>query len=385
MLYQQEGVLVKQPILDAIRTHAENTGTPIRILFGHFRAQAIPAWTRQEAEACGTTLADAKARGVTLTVWGAASAVTGLDKPNIPAPFYTDGNARDAEIRETIAVNADSASMAIPYFLSDAPDFVIGEIEDRAVWFFFHLGYVPDADKLDMERVILEPIRASLSSDRIEEFRAEAAERSALLFVEAMRDMPKKRLSEKVGRVDALFAEITNLESQLGTRRSAASIMQREIDFMLSGDTVSEDHWKKQWHILHAHPLIKPNTLQMNGLTVSYETTELMIEDVDPNHLGKKYPIGNFRVSVDLENFAFKVRNLTMRIDNKDHPHIRDEAPCLGDYHAEVNDLFTTRELAALVEWLFGYLQSYNPADDYGRAIRLWRDKAQMDGTVVEI
>lgn len=384
MLFVQDALPVREPILESIRNYSDSEGIPIRMLFGHFRTQTVPAWTRAQAEACGTDLADAKARGVTLTVWGSASEILGADRPQIPGEFYTDSQQRQAEIRETISVRDGVVANAIPYFLPESPQVVIGEIEHRAVWYFFHLGYLPDADKLDMDRVILEPIRASMSNERIEEFRAEASERSALLFVDAMKDMPKKRLSEKTGRADAHAVRIAELEQQLGTEKSAASIVQREIDFMLSGETVSEDHWKTQWKILHNHPMIKTNSLQMNGLVVSYETQELMIEDVEEGREGWRYPIGSFRIKVDLENFALRIKNLTMRMDDKDHPHVRSEAPCLGDYHSEVNDLFTTRELAAIVEWLFGYLESYNPRDDYGRAIRLWRDRAEMDKTVVK-
>ncbi len=384
MLFVQEGLPVREPIVEAVRNYSEANGVPIRMLFGSFRNQPVPAWTTAQATACDTTLSDARSRGVTLTVWGASSPIVGADRPQIPGAFYTDGVEREAEIRETVAPDSNAAASAIPYFLPEAPDVAIGEIEDKSVWYFFHLGYMPEAEMLDMDRVIIEPIRASQSSTRIEEFRAEATERSALLFVAAMKDMPKQRLAEKIGRADAHVARISALEQQLNTEKSAATIIQKEIDYMLSGDIVSDDHWKKQWTILHSHPMIRAGTLSMQGLVVSYETEELMIEDVDSSREGWKYPIGSFRIKIDLEHFNFNVRNLTNRIDNKDHPHVRDETPCLGDYHSEVSDLFVSRELAALVEWLFSYLESYNPADDYGRAIRLWRDKAEMDGTVVK-
>lgn len=61
-----------------------------------------------------------------------------------------------------------------------------------------------------------------------------------------------------------------------------------------------------------------------------------------------------------------------MRIDNKDHPHIRDEMPCFGNIGASLNKLIARYEIAAVVDILLKYLQIINETDDYGKTVIYW-------------
>lgn len=372
MIYVETGMKTQDVFVERLKEFsASSDNLPIRMIFGNFKSTSIPIWTSDQAEACQVSLAHAIKNGVTMCVWGSSSNCTGMEKTRIPGPFYVDGNERTATVMPVLSVDGQSSSSAIPYYM-DGVDHPVGEIADKAVWYFYYLGYLPDQDKLDFEAAIFEPIRSSLDSTRMEKFKEELMERSAENFSQIMEDVPKKRLAHKQSEIDNIVSSLTSLEQEIITTKNTARMKQKELDYMLNGQTNSIDHWRNQWKTLYTHSLIQPGSLKIENMVVSYRTMPLQIDDPE---YSKSYPLGEFEVAINLENHSFFVKNKTQKLGGVDHPHVRSNKPCLGDYVVEVTDMFTQKEIAGLVEWLFGYLQSFNPEDDYGMSIRYWREK----------
>lgn len=363
-----------ESIKNALDEFAAEQNVPMRLLFGRFRTTPVPPWTEDEASNAGVSLAVAQERGVTLIHWGASSQMYGREWNTFPGEFYMDNVERELEIRDIVVPQLEGTRQAIPYHVggADAPD--IGEFGDRSVWYFANLDHIPDPDILDIDTFLIEPIRRSMDPNRMEEFLAEVAEQSAIAFAEAMEREPEARMETLVERIQANETQARQHEQSLLTVRTQLEQGQRELDTMLSGLKQDPEVWKEQWRKIALHPLIAPNTLSMNELTVRYDTVPLEIED---NEEGDKIPLGSMRITINLTNNSVSVENLTQRIRNRDHPHVENNQPCWGGYASELLGYMRERQIAALVEFIFGYLQSYNPDDDWGRYIRWWREAAQ--------
>ena len=86
--------------------------------------------------------------------------------------------------------------------------------------------------------------------------------------------------------------------------------------------------------------------------------------DIYCENLGKKYLIGKFRVSINLDG-TVRMRNLTNRHDSYDHPHIAEEIPCLGNIKDTVPKMIFNGDFIGILNLLHNYLSTYNPQGPY--------------------
>lgn len=356
----------------AANNAVEATPKPIRVQFGRFRVTTPGPWTAEEAEACGTNPEFAQEHGTTIIVWGSASPQTGREWHSLPGAFYTDNVERELEVRDTI-VPTSGVRQAIPYHIGgdDAPD--VGEFLGNTLWLFMNISYLPDPDMLDVESMIIEPLRRSMNPDIMNEFRTAQAEISAQAYADMMSDDPERRVQDQRGRIDEQAGQITMYERQILETRQRLDLQRRELEQIMSTMQVPVDHWKKEWMHITRHPMIAPDTLTMVGQTVQYDTILLNI-----NTGSTEIPLGRMRININMESGAITIKNLNNARRNRDHPHIANGDPCWGGYHAEVMDHVINNRLSALVEFLFGYLQSYNPQDEWGNYIQYWTDAPEL-------
>lgn len=353
----------------------EGVPRPIRVLFGRFQVTVPGPWTSEEAEACGTNVVFAQEHGLTLVVWGSASPSYGREFDNLPNTFYLDEAARELEIRDIVVPTAEGVRQAIPFHIggADAPD--VGEFLERTVWYFMYLSYLPDADKLDIDSIVIEPLRRSMRPDITNEFQNAVLEASAKAFADLMSHNPEQRVQSQREMVRDNELRLSQYERAIRDTMSNLDLQRRELDAIMASFDVPAEHWIEEWKNIAQHPMIAPGTLNMSGQTVNYDTKLIHITD---SRDGTEIPLGRMRISVDMQMGNVTIRNLNNRRRDRDHPHVPDGDPCFGGYHSELMDHINNHRLAALVEFLFGYLQTYNDRDDYGRYISYWRDSPEL-------
>ncbi len=349
---------------------------PIRVEYGRFQVFTPGPWSAEQAEACGVSADIAQAHGLTLVNWGAASAQYGREWHNLPGVFYMDNAERALEIRDIVVPNNDQPRQAMPYHIGDeaAPD--VGEIGERTVWFFLNLTYLPDPDILDIDTVVLEPARRSIDPAFVDEFAREREERSAQAYSNLMLASPERRLRTQREQIDQWETELRGYEERIRTVRQRLDPAARELDAMMATFADQDgERFKEDWRRIAGHPMIVPGTLQMSGNVITYDTVMIQIRDQNTD---SDIPLGRMRISIDTDSGSVTINNLNNRRRDRDHPHVSNGVPCFGGYQAEVLNYINQRQFAALVEFLFGYLQSYNPADDWGRFFAYWRDQPEL-------
>lgn len=91
------------------------------------------------------------------------------------------------------------------------------------------------------------------------------------------------------------------------------------------------------------------------------------------NPLNKeKHMIGRCRILIQFNEKQPYVFNLDRKYDEHDHPHVRNNKPCMGNFSEIYNSLLRQREYSALISSIFAYLQTCNPHDAWGSTITYW-------------
>lgn len=372
MLYVHEDVRLADVIRRGLADYASTNSLPIRVLFGRFSTFTPGAWSAEEATACGTSLDVCQATGVTLVVWGAATEQYGSEQEQLPGVFFTDGRPRTLEIKEMIRPQEGAIAQALDL---EADGLQFGEFKERTVWLFLYMDLIPDPDKLNLDVLLFEPIRKSLDTELLATFSSQLEDRAAAAFARLMVSSPERRLREQRTRIEEQEIALTTHERQITTIRSQLDLQRREFDQILESMQMPEEYWKQEWKHISEHPKIVKGTLTMSEQRVQFETVLLNITDQDTE---SEIPLGRFRVAINMENGEVTLNNINNRRRDRDHPHVTRGNPCWGGYHSELIDHVQSNRLAALVEFIISYLQTYNPEDDWGRHIRLWRDEPAL-------
>jgi hypothetical protein len=304
LLYVNEDVQIVDEVKRGLAEFATTNGIPIRVLFGRFSAFTPGAWTAEEAEACGTSLEVCEATGVTVVAWGSATDQYGHEQAQLPGVFYTDGRARDLEIKECIKPQEGAIAQGLPL---DADGFNFGEFHERKVWIYFYMDRLPAPDKLNLEVFLFEPIRKSLDSSLLENFSKELDERAARAFARLMTGNPERRVSDQRRRIEEQETQMQQAEAQILTVRSSLEVRKRELDQILESLTMPEDYWIQEWKHLKEHPKLAPNTLTMAEGQVRFETVQLNIYDQQSE---SEIPLGRFRISINMNENSIKMENI---------------------------------------------------------------------------
>jgi hypothetical protein len=372
LLYVHEDVQLADVLRTGLAEYSSSNSIPIRVLFGRFSAFTPGAWTEEEASACGSNLEVCEAAGVTLVVWGSATDQFGQEQDQLPGVFFTDGRARALEIKEMIRPQEGAIAQGLPL---DADGLQFGEFHERKVWLYFYLDRLPAPDKLNLDVLLFEPIRKSQDTSLLENFSAELEDRAAAAFARLMTGNPERRVAEQRARIDEREAQLTQHETSMLEIRSTLDIQKRELEQVLESLTLPEEYWKQEWKHLTEHPSIVKGTLTMAEQMVRFETVLLNIHD---HSTDADIPLGRFRISINMNDGRIKIENINNRRSDRDHPHVSRGTPCWGGYQSEINEHVQNNRLAALVEFIIAYLQTYNPDDDWGQYIRLWRERPAL-------
>lgn len=191
-------------------------------------------------------------------------------------------------------------------------------------------------------------------------------------FINFSANVLDSRRAEQWDQINSLEAQIRDTEYTIRCRLSEireAKEAIEAIDQRKRTAIVDTDYLSAQYDRISTHALIEPGTLTVDRTgTFKFRTIPL---DIFHEDFGNIY-LGKFEITTDMNTFSVIINNLDNSVGGRDHPHVEAGNPCWGGYENEVRQYFHINDFSGFIEFLFGYLQSYNAEDDWGRYIRYW-------------
>lgn len=178
--------------------------------------------------------------------------------------------------------------------------------------------------------------------------------------------------SHSTSRQDYLESEIASLEENIAdfsrriTSDSRLLAKYRRELASIEGDEGDEPvDFGQEYDRIREHPLVDRLDVEDDILGVTTLPLTTSYED-------ERIHLGRFAIEINL-NGDVKITNLTRRLWNFDHPHIRDGNPCLGNIQDGVAKLIGTYQLAAVTQVLIDFLQIVNPRE-WVVSVEYWRE-----------
>lgn len=376
-----------------VQEYLESLDRPVRVLKGSAWTFAPPGTWRGVSGNYRQNLTECNETGITLVSWGTDEVDVGNPYQyyrNMPGTFYVDGEAREMDAEWLRPINTSG-----PATLATEDD-TFARIGERTVFYNFPLDKLSDGDgNLDLEMLFGEPIqRAStigeaLAAERRERQEREAAERAERERAQAEREAAAAREAFVQRMANRFSTQRQSLEAQRvqGERyvteyeqyvRQYRDQVRQAVAQLEMIDRAGEQQidYDAQWEELSNHPRVKRLGMEDNYFTIYTD----LITITSPES-GESWPLGEMCIKLPPPGqYDIRIRNLTNRMQDgegsRDHPHVVNEGPCFGDIGQLVEELNARGDIPGLFEVLIQYLESYNPADSWGRAIRLWREQS---------
>lgn len=351
-------------------------GVPIRVLDAGFsRNFNPPNWNTTHIRNSGYTTRDGIAKGITVCYWGQISNGRAISQNNLPGGFYKDGEARTNGLSDFLQMG--DTGIVEPVSIDGL---VYGEVDERTVWIYLHPYYITDPHMLDLPKVFGEPIILSASPDLKEKMEETREARNREWFLGLVNQTRGEQELER------LRGEISDYERQLRSyeerkQQSIVNLKQRQndIDIVFSRLHRPEEEWLKEWEALTNHPRI----LKINF--TSNDEIEFWTDRIVMSNEGEHYHLSDsIRVTMNISTCTILIFNEDGRRRNRDHPHVENNQPCWGALDATIHDLLADGKLGPVVEFIFQYLEGFNPRDDWGRYIAWW-DDARIDSPDAEL
>lgn len=108
---------------------------------------------------------------------------------------------------------------------------------------------------------------------------------------------------------------------------------------------------------------------------------EINVGQIDIEWNDTIYDIGEFVVTIDINNGTVRCRNLTRDVNDHAHPHVgSSNVPCFGDATYGLGILIGDLQFDVAFMMVIEFLRSYNPAGAYSDAqIKYWPVKGAQD------
>lgn len=128
------------------------------------------------------------------------------------------------------------------------------------------------------------------------------------------------------------------------------------------------------WHKSLRNTVLKLKGIESEKINIEEEVEKLITEhDIKFNTEGliwfetediyiKSILIGRFRITLNLEQGSIKIKNLTRKIQEYDHPHIRNEILCLGELNVAITKLTSEYKFIEVAKLCKEMLYFYNPS-----------------------
>lgn len=178
--------------------------------------------------------------------------------------------------------------------------------------------------------------------------------------------------SHSTSRLSYLEAEIASLEENLSefSRRITADSRrlvkyQRELASLEGEEPRDAVDFGEEYDRIRAYPLVHDLGVEDDRLIVTTLPLTTTYEE-------ERINLGRFALEISLDG-DIRITNLTRKLWNFDHPHIRDGNPCLGNIQDGVAKLIGAYQLAAATQVLIDFLQLVNPRE-WVVSVEYWRE-----------
>lgn len=355
------------PLPGFVRDYLSNLPFPVRVLDGGGGVPPNTLWSEPD--------------GITIVSYGMDRLGNGWQNFRwhdvLPAEFMLDGQRFPLGREWLVPRSRDDQDITNPD--SGA---VFAKIGERTIWYAIslHDQLFPWKD-VDLGVVLDEPIeRAKASAERIAEQRrtqeVAALKRAEEAFVAAFAERFTERKRQLQLVIDTAHRDLSALENTIRTKREQARAANEELR-TLNAAGVSEDEVKlrQTFQRLATHPRI--NNLHL-GTAYESDAIQALVYKTDRIDLtdtrdGNSAYLGTFEIKIPFNlGYGIEFNNLDNERDGMQHPHVRHGDPCYGGSSSLVHELRENKEYVGLIEFLFQYLETFNPDDDYGDGAHAW-------------
>lgn len=257
--------------------------------------------------------------------------------------------------------------------VKDADGTAVAQVVGRKVYLLCDL-FALDDDRLPsvLARAIYDGVRVA-EKNPLDDDEDAAAWRQTL---EEERDAYVRLCLQSVDvRKEAIEREIAGHEQEIREcgQRITAAVRKRHgavqtLDRLVNEERKAEiERLKKEFdQLAAAKPVL---AVRAYADRIEVDTRTVVIP-----HMGRRYEIGRFRISID-DRGGLSLANLsnTAADTHCEHPHVRDRRPCLGNIAEALAKLLGDREYALAVNLLFRFLESYNPSHPFAK-IEHWKE-----------
>ena len=363
---------------ERVVTYLNSLDVPLRFLRGNAYTFEPPASWRGMARAAGGTIEHCQSEGVTLVSYGTdrirANGFGALEyRAEIPSDLFEDRLPRYVGRDWLIPANGEPETS-----IHTGPNqWSFGRVLDRIV--YFHLPMDGDSfpwESADLERILGDPIRrARTQSEEREQREQRRQQELAAAALEAFLVASRERFSRRIPELERMVRDnrdlVVQTQSTLERYRTALYEAGQELEALRAAQNApneAEERLREQFARLAEHPKIERIESDRNHLIVY--TTGLNLTDT---RNGESAYLGKFQIKVPIRpGDGVYLNNLDNRQSGWDHPHVQSGAACFGNSDTLVWEFQQNREYVGLIEFLFMYLETFNPEDSYGAHAEYW-------------
>ena len=204
----------------------------------------------------------------------------------------------------------------------------------------------------------------------------------------AINRMIERRMDKLMKTVDASRVNFLNYkqklikaEQQLKTAEEALITYKHQMQ-----NNVASLQKSVSWVKSHMANVKDAQLIMNDRLTLQVDTDKMYV-----NSMGYKFYMGEYRITVDLEDSTVRFENLTEENRRKSywgahcmHPHVSESGnPCLGNISSALITYIKDLKINAIVCLLISYLENVNPGDIAGQNLTNW-DIVDDNGDVID-
>lgn len=230
-------------------------------------------------------------------------------------------------------------------------------------------------DQLVLWRIMNTATALALSEEEVgtEEMRRarDIAEQCATAYINLIAKRCDAALRTAKSQLDATEDAIRQLAAKITEKSRQAEEQRFVVEQLLQRIEHIKDTAREEYERICSMNLVESVNVVGAENVMEIVTSDLKINDT--------YRLGKVRIKLDFQSGNVSITNLTKRrrydYSEWDHPHVKYGVPCFGNLQGAVAELMGRYEAAAVVEVILAFLQTYNPADVWGKNIVYWEDR----------